>query len=290
MRGIISDLIEFFLFISAAFIFTITPASLSLALGKNLGKLVYRLKIKKDRYELALSNIKKRLDLTDKEAKEVLKKMYINLGMSLAEFFRIPFLNKDYLKKNIIVEGGDDLSCAIKNHKKAILITAHFGNWELSQIIFSLLGYKMVAVAYPQHNFLTNFVINYYRKKKGTKIIPRNSSYKNLNEALEGRDTLGIVADQDVGKTGIPIKFLNTVAYATKAPAILALRKKLPLFVSLLIRLDTKHLLKIIKVEIEKAGPKEDIFLLTQAWNDIISDYIRLYPEQWFWLHRRFNE
>ncbi|MCM8818177.1 MAG: lysophospholipid acyltransferase family protein, partial [Candidatus Omnitrophica bacterium] len=112
------------------------------------------------------------------EIMRYVKETYINFGKYMAEFFTIPKLNYQKVKKKVIVENIELLEEKLLKGKGVIVLTAHIGNWELAGIVTSILGYKICAIAIP---YLTPKITEIYkriRESKGVEVILTGSNPK----------------------------------------------------------------------------------------------------------------
>ncbi|MDI6781819.1 MAG: lysophospholipid acyltransferase family protein [bacterium] len=225
------------------------------------------------------------------EIDRIIKKVYFNLGQSLAEFFYIPWVDREFVNRFVEIKGKEYMDRALAQGKGVINVVGHFGNWELINPIYRVFNYPLTAVAYPQNNKLTNEVINQYRTSSGAVIVSNEEPYKNLVEILRQGGLLSLVADQDAGDHGIFVDFLGKQASTVKGPAILALRTSAPIIVTCLIRNGAGYQMIMSKpLEIVRTGNwKEDVLMNTRLWCKVLEDYIYQYPDQWFWLHRRWK-
>ncbi|MBU0701619.1 lysophospholipid acyltransferase family protein [bacterium] len=225
------------------------------------------------------------------EIDKIIKRVYVNLGQSLAEFFYIPWVDRRFVDRFVEIKGKEYMDAALAQGKGVINVVGHFGNWELINPVYRVFGYPLTAVAYPQNNELTNEVINQYRISSGAVIVTNEEPYKNLVKILSQGGLLILVADQDAGSHGIFVDFLGKQASTAKGPAILALRTSAPIIITCLIRKGSGYQMIMSKpLELIKTDNwKEDVFINTRLWCKGLEEYIYQYPDQWFWLHRRWK-
>jgi KDO2-lipid IV(A) lauroyltransferase len=289
----LKDILEFILIYAVKYVIKLLPWKLKLKVGALVGRIAY-LFDKRHRI-VAVDNLKK-VGLNLKDGSKRVARIYSLLGKEAVEFLSLEELAKrrdQFIEKYIKIEGEEYLR--IRRNKGLINVVGHIGNWELIPLIYSYLGYKTIAVAYPQHNKLVNKFINKLRVIGGVEIVPRKEALTRLKEGLKEGKIIGIFADQYLKKNGVRINFLGKEIEAPIVPALLAIRYKIPLIVSVILREDELYHRLIIHPPIEPplssiAPLSTRIKDLTQRWNDILVYYIQLYPEQWFgWLHRRFR-
>lgn len=304
--------LEYILLLFAGFLFRCFPLKIGLMIGRFLGRFVFEIDI--EHRQIALKNIQLAKGLIlygDKEqrhkednianinieanrhsALSVVKKVYLGLGMSMAEFFYIPRVNKDYIERFITIEGKENLDSAMLQGRGVIMVFGHIGSWELNNAIYGILGYPTVAVAFQQNNRMTDKIINRYRQYHGVKVVYDDTPYQDLVAILKSGCILALVSDQDAGSRGVFVDFLGRPASTAKGPAILAMRTGAPLMINMLIRESNGMHRLIFKgpLEISNTGNfKKDVLINTKLWSDVIEDCVKAYPEQWFWLHRRWK-
>ncbi|PJB30447.1 hypothetical protein CO110_00495 [Candidatus Desantisbacteria bacterium CG_4_9_14_3_um_filter_40_11] len=283
-------IIEYYFLKILETIFSLFPLGISRRIGACLGMIAYLV----DRSHRLVAKENLCAVFRDKKLQEIttiIRRVYVNLGQSLAEFFYIPWINKDFVNKFVEIKGKEHLDTALLQGKGVINVIGHFGNWELINPVYRVFNYPLTAVAYPQNNKLTNEVINQYRTSSGAVIVSNDEPYKNLVGILGKGGLLALVADQDAGSHGIFVDFLGKQASTAKGPAILALRTQAPIIVTCLIRKGRNYQmlisepLKVVKTD----NWKEDVLINTKLWCKVLEDYIYQYPDQWFWLHRRWK-
>ncbi len=230
-------------------------------------------------------------DKKEQEVDRIIKRVYLNLGQSLAEFFYIPWVDREFVDRFVEIKGKEHMDSALAQGRGVINVIGHFGNWELINPIYSVLDYPLTAVAYPQNNRLTNEVINQYRTSSGAVVVTHREPYKNLVEILKNKGLLFLVADQDAGEHGIFVDFLGKQASTARGPAILASRTSAPIIITCLIRKRAGYQMTMSRpLELVKTDNwKEDVLINTRLWCKVLEDYIYQYPDQWFWLHRRWK-
>ncbi|MEK7273731.1 MAG: lysophospholipid acyltransferase family protein [Candidatus Desantisbacteria bacterium] len=271
-------------------VFSLFPFRISRKIGMCLGGIAYLF----DRRHRLIARENLCAVFKDKNLQEIdkiVKRVYLNLGQNLAEFFYIPWIDRRSVDRFVEINGKEYMDSALAQGKGVINVIGHFGNWELINPIYRVFGYPLTAVAYPQNNELTNEVINQYRTSSGAVIVSKEETYKNLVEILKQGGLLCLAADQDAGGHGIFVDFLGKQASTAKGPAILALRTSAPIIITCLIRKGAGYQMIMTKpLELVRTGSwKEDVLTNTRLWCKMLEDYIYQYPDQWFWLHRRWK-
>lgn len=277
---------------AAAFILLFIPIRLAVFLGGFLGFLLFYL-IKGER-ERAIENLSQafKSEKTAPEIYYIAKKVFFNIGKSAAEFISFPKINKHNIDRFVKAAGLEKLDRALQDKKGVIMLSCHLGNWELSAAYFGLKGYCLSAIARPLRYEKFDKLVNSYRISKGVRIIHRDNSFKKILLLLKANEIVGILPDQDIDAIdGVFVKFFGRDAYTPKGPVVLAMVSGAPILPVFCIRKNGAHNLIVedpIKLQI--SGDREkDIIVNTQKWTDIIEKYIREYPEQWVWMHRRWK-
>jgi KDO2-lipid IV(A) lauroyltransferase len=270
----------------------ILPYRLALSFGSFLGGLAFD--VFKVRRKVTLVNLRRSLsdEKTVKELMEIGRQAYKNIGKSLVEYSLFPSLNKGKISRMVEFEGVENFDEALKQRKGAILVTGHFGSWELMGAAIRQRGYPVDFLVGEQHNILVDNLMNDYRKSMGIGIIKMGAAAKGVIRALKNNRFVAMLSDQDAGNDGTVVNFFNRPASTPKGPAAFALKMNAPVILGFIIR-GNKEKQKIIiekPLFIEKSQDKEDdIRKLTQAYTSVLEHYIRKYPDHWFWPHRRWK-
>lgn len=187
----------------------------------------------------------------------------------------------------------DLLRDALAQGEGAVLLTAHFGNWEIAGAALALRGIPMDVVAQRQRNPLFDSHLNEGRRRMGMRVIPRNEAPRRILRSLRDARAVAFVGDQNVRKGGVFVTFFGKQASTARGPSVFALRTGCPIFQGVNRRLGgypTRYHLEIVPVDFEPTGDLEaDVQRLTQRHADFLEAEIRETPEQYFWQHRRWK-
>jgi KDO2-lipid IV(A) lauroyltransferase len=181
---------------------------------------------------------------------------------------------------------------ALLDVRPKVLVTGHYGNFELGSFINGRLGFPTFTVARTLDNPYLDKYINKFRSANGQFMLPKKGSSAQVQAVLEAGYALGLVGDQHAGPKGCWVDFLGRPASCHKAIAVLTLTSGAPLIVLAGTRRRplhfTAHLLGI--VDPAKNDPEcASIETLTQWYNDCLAKVIRAHPEQYWWVHRRWK-
>ena len=266
------------------------PKSLCLCLGEFLGQVTWGL-VPARRKRMAIENVKKCLALTESEAKRIAKKSWTRFGYMIIEVLRFPLM-KNHITEYVRIEGREHMEKALALGRGGIIATAHSGNWELLGGALALSGFPIVGVAQKQTNEAMNKFINEYRRMVGMHITYKTGVREMITMLADGW-VIGLLMDQRTNpRDGVILKFFGRDTPCVPGPASLARFKNAPILpVFITQEADGKHLLKIYEpVFVEKTKDKhEDIKRTTAVLTQMIEAHVREYPEEWFWLHDRWD-
>ncbi len=218
-------------------------------------------------------------------------KHYRHLGQSLGELFLGRLLSPASLDRLVFYEGLDAVREARKAGKGVILASAHFGNLEL--LIRALAQQPGVSLTVLHRNLKDGFnkwIFSGWKKAGAGEILDKDVTAAALAVLRRG-ESLGLAIDQNMlVKKGIFVDFFGTQACTTPAPAVLSLRTGAPVFLCLMTRnADGTHTLRFEHVFTPEKRAPGLIEQVTLELNKRLERLILEYPDQWFWVHRRWK-
>jgi Kdo2-lipid IVA lauroyltransferase/acyltransferase len=233
-------------------------------------------------------------ELDEPKRRAILRGSFSSLGRLLVEFSHFPDLNRNNIADFVTYEGFEHYQTAVTRGRGVIFLTGHFGAWELSCFAHSLYGYPMKFVVREIDNFRVERLIGSYRERAGNTPIEKRNASRDILRALRNNETVGILVDQNTTRDeGVFVDFFGIPAATTPAIATLALRTGAAVVPGFLIwdRQTRMHRLHFDPpMEMVTTGDAaRDILVNTQACNAALERMIRLYPEQWLWIHRRWK-
>lgn len=267
------------------------PLNLAIIIGRLGGALAYLFlprysKITKENLKYAFNGVK-----SVHQINKIAVKVFCNLGMSAAEILSIPKKKRE-LNKKIHGIGFEKLDKAFTKGKGVIILGAHLGNWELLPVYLVANGYYTNTIARRIYYEKYDEWVRLLRNSTGVNVIFRDESARKILEVLKNNELLGIMPDQDIDSVeGVFVNFFGRPAYTPIAPVALAMKMGCPILPCFIIRENGGHKIIIedpINLRITD-NKQEDIVKNTQAWSAIVESYIRRYPEQWVWMHRRWK-
>ncbi len=280
----------------ACWIFGRFPTSVGLWIGAALGGLAARLLGR--RREIALTNLRIAFpDWSDERRRRVWHAACANLGRSFFEFTQIGTLSSDELISRVTVEGLDHMEAARKESPTGgvIVLSAHFGCWELMAAAMAQRGFPICLVQRPRGNPHLDRLLTRWRERAGIEVIHRGSAARAAMRALHAGRLVGVALDQNTPRReGIFVNFFGRPASTRDGPARLALRLGVPVLPAFIFRVNgrARHVLRI-SPPIRPAAAAEDRHEATrenvQRMTRCIEDAIRSAPDQWNWAHRRWR-
>jgi KDO2-lipid IV(A) lauroyltransferase len=231
--------------------------------------------------------------LSEVQIDRLIREVFRNIGRGAIEFIRLPLIGIHRIDDFVTIEGSEHLRRALDRGRGAILVTGHFGNWELGGAALAMKGYPVTVLAFPQANRYTDRMINDSRTQAGMRVVPTGgTSVKDAIVCLREKATLIALIDQNAYGNGVFINFFGAPASTVRGPAALALKFGCPLVPVFSLRDNGKH--RVVFHEpldpISTGDREKDIAETMAALTRIVESYVRLYPEQWFcWLHPRWQ-
>jgi KDO2-lipid IV(A) lauroyltransferase len=271
----------------------ILPRPLARAFAIALAEVVYVLHVRLRRVgmrNLALAYPEK----TEAERARMLRGEFTSLGRQLAEVCRFPKYTRENVEQVVVYDGLENYERAYARGKGVLFLTAHFGGWELSAFAHSLHGHWLHVVMRPMDNQYLDRLIQSYRTMHGNKTVAKDDFVRGLLGAMKAGETVGILMDTNMTPPqGVFVDFFGIPACTASGLARIALRTDAAVVPGFTIwdealgkyRLRFDPALGLIRTNDLEA----DIVANTQMFTKVIEDYVRKYPEQWLWVHRRWK-
>jgi Kdo2-lipid IVA lauroyltransferase/acyltransferase len=178
--------------------------------------------------------------------------------------------------------------------RPVIVVTGHFGNFEMGGYMLGVLGFPTYSVARPLDNVYLNNFLGRFRGATGQHIIDKNTGYDQILKVLSSGGTMAFLADQYAGEKGCWVQFFGRPASAYKAIALLALEHDAPVAVCCARRLARPMSFEMVTQAIadprDAAGDVATIRDMTQWYTSKLEELIRHHPDQYWWLHRRWKD
>jgi KDO2-lipid IV(A) lauroyltransferase len=232
-------------------------------------------------------------DWTERQRRQVLFGTFVNFGRILADFARFPKLNRSNIEQLIVYDGFEHFERAHARGKGVIFLTGHFGNWELSSFAHGIYGHPLNFSVRQMDNPYLDALIRRYRGMSGGRPIEKNEFARPVLKALRQGQAVGVLMDTNMLQAeGVFVPFFGRLACTTSAPARLARRTDAGLVLGLVIwdRRARRYRLRFEPVDwIKCDDPEQEIVVNTASFTRLIEQYVRRYPDQWLWVHRRWK-
>lgn len=268
------------------------PLKTAQTAGRGLGSIAYHIPM--SRKYVALENIRKSFpDMTEGEARSLLRNVYIHFGKMFLEIPQIRKLTRRNLIDYVEFVGEENLRNAALKGKGVVLLSAHFGNWELMCAAVSLKLGRLAVVARPLDFVPMDRVFKELRSRFGAVVIPHKEAARRIVGALRSEMLLGVLLDQKEDcYQGVFVPFLGRWACTNKGLAVISLRTGVPVVPTFSMRQqDGRYKIVFEKeIELQRTGDKtRDVEDNTESFTRAIERHVTENPDHWFWFHKRWN-
>ena len=283
--------LEYKLLMGIGFLIRGLPRLTMLRLGRLVGDFIYycvpvRKTITLNHLELSFP------DKSTAERKKIARGTYQNLGMNVFEHLCVPMLSKEDIRNIVKLVDEDVLVQALARKRGVIIAGGHFGNWEYTSSAVAAYGYRLGVVVAEVSNKYIDKRINEHREATGAEMIPKGASTRAVIKMLRSNGSLGMLMDQDENEAGIFVDFFGRPCSTPKGPAAIALKTGASIIFFAAIRQDDgtiKVVFEPIEIDYDAGTTEENILDITQRCTSRLEHYTRLYPDHWFWMHRRWK-
>ncbi len=233
-------------------------------------------------------------ELSEHARRSILKGVFHNLGRQLVEFCRMPRYTAQNTRGWIRPEGLEHFLAAEARGKGVLVLTGHLGAWELSSFYHSLMGHPMGMVIRRLDNRLLDEYVNGIRCLHGNRVLHKDDFARGLLTAMRAGQTVGILMDTNMTPPqGVFVRFFGTAACTASGLARVALKTGAAVVPGFMLWEpgERQYVLHFgPELNLERTGDNEaDILAATQQCNDVLESWIRRYPDQWLWIHRRWK-
>lgn len=262
-------------------------------LGRVLGSAAFLMPF--ERKTEAVENIQESFkDSFDvKASRELARKVYLHYGQMIFEVPHIMRMTRENFHKYLVFENEKHVKDALKKGKGVFGLTCHLGNWEYMSVAFPVRFGNISVVVRPIDFKPADMVVDEWRTRFGAGMINKQKGMRKILEAVKKNKIVGILLDQNVDwYEGAFVKFMGRRACTNKGLALMALKTGTPVVPIFCIRHpDGKyHIITEKEIDLIRTGDKiKDIEDNTALFTNIIEKYVRQYPDQWFWFHRRWK-
>jgi KDO2-lipid IV(A) lauroyltransferase len=272
--------------------FTCLPRRVQLWMGDFVGFLwfdVFRI-----RRSVALGNLRLAYpEWTEQERVRVARLSLFNIGRCFFEYFVLLRLNSKNISRYVSAHNEEHIKKALAQDKGVLLLTLHLGNGDLGCAGLSQLGYKMNLITKEFKLKWLNDIWFEMRSRQGTKLIGARKSHYDILKALKRKEIVAFVLDQHMGPPlGVKNTFFGRNVGAALGLSVIAARTRAPVVPAYTHRLPNGHLGVHFLPEIpfvESEDHDKTLAMMTQRYTDCVESMVRLHPDQWMWIHKRFK-
>ena len=268
------------------------PRRLSFFIGNFLGQLWFC--FDKRHRHVALDNLTHAFGdkMTPVEIKRLARQVFRNVAQIIFEIGWSMQLPDEDFNTFFSVDGLSNLHTAQKKQKGVLLLTAHMGNWEFLPITAAMIGLQAGTIYRPLDFLPLEQFVKYIRTRFGAKVIPKRHSTRTILKSLKHEESVGILLDQSTHRgKGVFVDFFGRRTCTNKGLALLALKTGAPVIPVFQVREKLGFRANFLpEVPLIKTGDiTKDVEANTLQYTRVIETFIRRYPDQWFWVHRRWK-
>lgn len=274
------------------FLFERIPLPVSLKIGDFLGRSVFLVSKKR---RVAYINLKATLGnrLTPGERWKIVREHFGFMGQNVVEVMSFRRMKRKYHDLNVKIHGLERYEELLRSGHGGVLITAHFGNWELLQVWSGLRGTPIHILTREQKYPRLNELINELRESHGSVSISRGAGIRGLIRALREKKMIGVLGDQSAGKTeGIILPFLGRRTTVPTGAFQLAHRTDARIMPFFIVRTGGQnheiYSCEVLKDDPSRA-PEARVEFQARQYLKVLEDFIRKFPNQWLWENKRWK-
>jgi KDO2-lipid IV(A) lauroyltransferase len=268
------------------------PRRLTLGLMRTLGRLAYLVAAGPRRRAMAHLKMAYGNEKSPAEIRRLTRRVFIHFATAAADFILLPLIIERGINRLVAATGTEHLDRAFASGKGLLMITCHFGNWEILGAWLARNNYRMSVVGTTLFDPRLDRILVETRNRAGYTNIARGKGTRDIIRTLKKGEAVGMLIDQDTKTDGVFVDFFGLPAYTPTGPAVLARRLNLPIIPifaylkdDLTYRIECLPPLDLVKTDNEA----EDILVYTRKCSEAYEAMIRRFPEQWVWMHKRWK-
>jgi KDO2-lipid IV(A) lauroyltransferase len=270
------------------------PVDTNLRTAKLVGSALYR--IDKRHRDRALGNLRRSFpDMSPRRRERMAERSMQQLVMlGIEVLFTTRLIRLDTYSRYVELHNfAETLKLMVRGDRGLIMLTGHYGNWEVLGYVLATLGFPTTSIARPLDNpYISEYVFG-VREKTGQKIIAKKGATTEVTEVLDRKGTVGFIADQNAGTKGLFVDFFGRKASTYKSIGLLAMEYEVPVVVGYARRLGDRFrfLVGVQDVIYPEDWKTQDdpLRYITQRYTKGIEDFVRDDPGQYLWVHRRWK-
>lgn len=284
--------IEYIFFSAFRRLLLLLPFPAARRTGRLLGGVLFR--VMRSRRGIALDNLRHAFPGREEgDLRSIARGAFVNFGASMAEFLCFRKLDRAALER--LLNYGENRAAfeTLASAGGLVFLSGHFGNWELAGAGASCLaGRPFLVVVRTQANRLVDAVVNRSRTGFGNAVVPMERAIRDSLAALKEGGVVALAADQSATRESDYVPFFGRTVATFRGPAAFALRAGVPMMMGFTVR-RPDHTYDFILEEVPTSdlrdASEENVRELTRRHTALLERYIRLHPDHWLWMHRRWK-
>jgi len=241
----------------------------------------------------ALNNLRAAFpEKSDSAIRRLGSNVFANMASNFVDLIHVAKLNADQMDRYVRPHGLEKIEAVLKEGTGAIVLTAHFGSWELVGAYMRIKGFDGATIVRKIYFKKYDKLMRRIRSIYAMDTIYRDESPKKMLKVLRDNKILGMLADQDIESIdGVFVDFFKKKAYTPTAPAKIARASGAPIIPCYMLRSGSVYDYYVDDpIYVEHDGDKDQAILnATQLWTAVLESYIRRFPDQWVWMHKRWK-
>lgn len=270
----------------------VLPLRISVGIGGIFGVIAFDLF--RIRRSVTLENLRRALGsrLDERERVRVGRRSYINFAKSMVEFASLGRLKGDDIRRLVTFHGRNSIDEVLSRGRGAVVVTGHFGSWELLGAAAAAHGLPADFLVGEQSNRLVDDLMNRLRSGAGIGIIARGIAARGVFASLRRNRIVAMLTDQDARKAGIFVDFFGIPASTYPGAAQFAFRSGCPIVFCYIVRRqgERHEAFFLPPIEVRRDSERgEEVARLTAAHTKALEECVTRYPDHYFWAHRRWK-
>jgi Kdo2-lipid IVA lauroyltransferase/acyltransferase len=230
---------------------------------------------------------------SEAECRAIARATFAHFGRLLVVLIKFSTFTPAQIRAHVEFEGEDRVRAALEAGKGAIIVSGHFGYWELQGLAHPLVLPPMSVLARRLDNPYLHVMLERMRTATGNHVIYRQGALRRVLRALAANECVAVLIDQHIQSAdAVRVEFFNRAAATTNAVATLALRTGAPIVPAFALPLPDGRYRLVYEhpVEPPPADSPDPVRELTQRCTDVLEMYVRRHPHLWLWMHRRWRD
>lgn len=287
--------IEYVLFMALFGFLRGLPFRVAFRVGEEIGRVLYR--FDRPHRKVGLTNLAIAFpDKSTGERHRILRESFLNLGRLLAEFCHLDSLSTDNIRERVEFDNEAEWRRLVERLRGtgALILTGHFGNWELFAYANACYGFPVHIIHRRLRNVFIEAAITAQRERCGTRVIKKTTAGLEVVRAIRKKGVVVAAVDQNAsGRMGVFVPFFSRLASTSAGLAGLALTTGVPVVPAFLIRENGswKHRIIILPLiePVRTGNQAENIRATTAKFTAVFQRMVEQYPEHWLWIHKRWK-